>query len=223
VHRWPSGFGLQRVSWSPDGQISSTRSPMPVRPVSVPNQRHTARRPSQEFALGLGARLIGQAPEEAAFALVSSSAECRPVPAGGRGALQPHPVSWRLEVAPRPNCSTPSFVASLPSRWTLRTPVARLAGRPGSSPRWVWFGCRPDRALRPGRCPRTGACSRWAPARWPSSILDFRTGSGPPVMSPSRSSACSAGKANASMCGPHRAARLRARDQRANQARRNRL
>jgi hypothetical protein len=32
----------------------------------------------QDFALGLGARLIGQAPEEAAFALVSSSAECRP-------------------------------------------------------------------------------------------------------------------------------------------------
>ena len=21
MHRWPSGFGLQRVSWSPDGQI----------------------------------------------------------------------------------------------------------------------------------------------------------------------------------------------------------
>jgi hypothetical protein len=62
------------------------------------------------------------------------------------------------EVAPRPNCSTPSFVASLPSRWTLRTPVARRAGRPGSSPRWVWSGCRPDRALRPGRCPRTAAC-----------------------------------------------------------------
>jgi hypothetical protein len=28
-----------------------------------------------DFALGLGARLIGQAPEEAAFALVSSSAQ----------------------------------------------------------------------------------------------------------------------------------------------------
>ena len=37
----------------------------------------------QDFALGLGARLIGQAPEEAAFALVSSSAECR-AGAGGR-------------------------------------------------------------------------------------------------------------------------------------------
>jgi hypothetical protein len=31
----------------------------------------------QDFASDLGARLIGQAPEEAAFALVSSSAECR--------------------------------------------------------------------------------------------------------------------------------------------------
>jgi hypothetical protein len=37
----------------------------------------------QDFALGLGARLIGQASEDAAFALVSSSAECR-AGAGGR-------------------------------------------------------------------------------------------------------------------------------------------
>src|SRR5205085_10093677 len=81
---------------------------------------------------------------------------------GGGGPAPPPPHSLRLEVAPRPNCSTPSFVASLPSQWTLRTPVARWAGRPGSSPRWVWSGCRPDRALSPGRCPRTGACPGYA-------------------------------------------------------------
>jgi hypothetical protein len=63
--------------------------------------------------------------------------------------------------------ATPSFAsATYPSRdmdmmattLVTRTPVARWAGRPGSSPRWRWPAIRPVRALCPGRCRGTAAC-----------------------------------------------------------------